>query len=77
MPPADEDQDEIDPDLPSLVTKTQNFFPSKRVTKWVRDAMKLKLESEQIKTIEKAYSHDPSLDDIFSPVKSIKAVCCC
>ena len=74
VPPAAEDQDEIDPDLPSLDENTQNFFPSKRVTNWVRNAMNKKLDNEQIKKFEKAYSHDPSLDDIFSPIKSIKAL---
>ena len=66
--------DDIDPDLPSLKQDTQNFYPSARVVKWVHDAMNLELSNEQIKTVEKSFTHDSSLDDIFKPIKSIKAL---
>ena len=72
--PTSDDQDDIDPDLPSLKDETQKFLPSKRVTKWVRNAMDKKLTNDELKTFEKSYSHDPSLDDIISPIKSIKAL---
>ena len=36
--------------------------------------MNLKLSTEHVKKVEKSYSYDNSLDDIFSPIKSIKAL---
>ena len=63
---------EVDPDLPVLQQSTQNFWPNAGVVNWVRGCLNDTLDNEQQKTLEKSFIHDPSLNDIFSPIKSNK-----
>ena len=64
----------VDPDLDPLETSSQNFWPDQKVVDWVRSCVNKKLTTEQQKTINDKYIHDPLLNDIFSPIRLNKSI---
>ena len=64
----------VDPDLPPLESSSQNFWPDQLVVDWVRSCVNKKMTAEEQKTLADKYIHDPSLNDIFSPIRLNKSI---
>ena len=59
-----------DPDLPKLDTNVSNWSPSPIVTNWAKTCFDKYMSKEQIKKLEDDFIPDPSIKDLFSPIRS-------
>ena len=65
----------VDPNLPSAKKKkVSNMTVPLEVADWARENFNHIDPGEQIKIIEENYIHDPSLEDLFSPIRSSKHI---
>lgn len=60
----------VDPDLPSHKKRKANFVIDPLVVDWARGNFDYIDSGEQIKTLEEEYIPDPSVQDLFSPIRS-------
>ena len=60
----------VDPDLPSAKKRIVNMAIDPGMVDWARENFNVIDPGEQIKKLEEEFSHDLSLQDLFSPIRS-------
>ena len=59
-----------DPDLPNLDSNSSNWSPNPLVITWAKTCFDKFMTKDQIKKLEDTFIPDPSIKDLFSPIRS-------
>ena len=59
-----------DPDLPNLDSNTSNWTPNPLVIKWAKKCFDKFMTKDEIKKLEDEFIPDPTIKDLFSPIRS-------
>ena len=60
----------VDPDLPSLDNIISNWSPNPLVINWAKNCFDKFMTKDQIKKLEDDFVPDPTIKDLFSPIRS-------